>query len=161
MQVRGLPRAPPSPGLTPRGRCPDDGADGILGEQLLQRIAIEQRGALIAELRQLELEPEDLARCAEHLPDPQIRTAAALEDLVAKRFEDALHAALAATQRVEPVVLAGAVGDLVRAACLHPTAEDTAEPSRPSSLYLASACVSHAGAVSAFSSAPDEIRSSM
>ena len=54
-----------------------------------------KRRAQVGELRQLELQAEDLARRLEDLADAQIRPAAALEDLVAQRLEDALDPPLA------------------------------------------------------------------
>src|SRR5215831_6109416 len=125
VQVRVLPRAPTpvvgsgasgSPGAS-RKRRPGRraqrgeaerrsseshaGAHLVRGQQLLERLPPEQRGALVAELGQLELEPEHLARAREDAADAQPVPGAAVDDLAAQRGEDAPRAARAAPLRIE------------------------------------------------------------
>lgn len=90
------------------GRSPVEGvgeslADIVGSEQLLERIPIEQRGALIVLIGTLDLDPEDLSRRVEDLSDAQGLVFVALEDLGSQRVHDAIAAISAETERIHRV----------------------------------------------------------
>ncbi len=88
-------------------------------QQHLERIAVEQGGALVAELRELDLEPVDLAGAGQDAADAQA-LGATLGDLAAQGFEDALDPALAAQGGVQELFDGSlAVRNLVVASSLH------------------------------------------
>ena len=90
------------------GRSPVEGvgeslADVVGSEQLLERIPIEQRGALIVLIGTLDLDSEDLSRRVEDLSDAQGLVFVALEDLGSQRVHDAIAAISAETERIHRV----------------------------------------------------------
>ena len=97
-----------------------EGADFVCFQEFVEGVAVEQGGSHVSELRQLQLQTIDFARCSEDLPDSEAAVVSAFENLRAKGLDNALGPDFATRERIEQSVGAStAIGDLVRPVLFH------------------------------------------